>query len=487
MFDPRKLYFAIVIVVFFGIATFAMNPVFAQTLPDGLISIPTPLSQSPTLQQKNALQNITADQERVIFNAIRPTLLQAIQNHTAETGSFRSWQSIIANPFGSESASVNSSATNANVNFVNDAGVQNEATSMSREYHAAASTISNLSTASTAINNTLSTTSSEPSRLQPTCCYPIPVHMDNLLDEDGDGLTDSEYDPGFNSGGSNPPPTPGGLETSLAKEFMPIYYISSGEQQQFANYGDYVPWTVTSLLGTNPPKSYYHVSPYGLATDSNGNQMYAIRVDYLSLWNADGGLVGGGAACFYSYFGLDDVIQELTGHDLDAERSVMLLAAPAVNGGVNPDAKAYKLYSIYTAAHEGTFFDQSKYADFSTPVDAGNHVLLSQSLSKHSTYSFDPNYYPIIPEWFIITTEEAITATWASGEISDEVYLILLAAANDTFYGCVVERFGDQGGQSPSPIVNVGEVSHPLNSSTFIQDNSKRALYLASKLTDPVF
>ena len=163
---------------------------------------------------------------------------------------------------------------------------------------------------------------------------------------------------------------------------MPEYYISTGEQQQFATFGNYVPWTVTGLVGTNPPNSYFHVTPLGLATDQSGNQVYAIRADFLSLWNADGGLVGGGATCYYSYFGLDDVIQELSGHDLDAERSVMLLAAPAVNGGLNPDATAYKLYSLYTAAHEGTFFDQSEHADFSTPVPAGYHVQLAQSVSN---------------------------------------------------------------------------------------------------------
>ena len=279
--------------------------------------------------------------------------------------------------------------------------------------------------------------------------------------------------------------TDGGLESSLATAFMPFYYISTGEQQSFATFGNYVPWTVTSLVGTNPPNSYYHVSPLGLATDQSGNQLYAIRIDFFSLWNADGGLVGGGAACFYSYFGLDGVIQELSGHNLDAERSVMLVAAPAVNGGLNTDPTQYSLYSLYTAAHEGTFFDQSEYADFTTPVPAGNHVELAQSLSKHSTYGFNPDYYPITPAWFIASTNAAIDTEYLDGDIDDATYLALLAAANDTFYGCLVERFGDQGGQSPNPTTNVGEVSTPLNASGFIQDNS--ALNLASKLTDPVF
>jgi hypothetical protein len=66
-------------------------------------------------------------------------------------------------------------------------------------------------------------------------------------------------------------------------------------------------------------------------------------------------------------------------------------------------------------------------------------------------------------------------------------YLALLAAANDTFYGCLVERFGDQGGQIPNQATNVGEVNHPLFGQGYIQDNSDASLNLASKLTNPVF
>ena len=165
----------------------------------------------------------------------------------------------------------------------------------------------------------------------------------------------------------------------------------------------------------------------------------------------------------------------------------MLLAAPAVNGGINYDPNAYSLYSIYIAAHEGTFFDQSEYADFTPPVPAGNHINLAQSLSKHSTYPFNPDYYPITPAWFIADANASITAAYLAGEIDDITYGFLLTAADDTFYGCLVERFGDQGSQAPSPDVNVGEVSHSLNGSGFIQDNSSRALNLSDKLTNPVF
>ena len=118
---------------------------------------------------------------------------------------------------------------------------------------------------------------------------------------------------------------------------MPNYHISTSEQQQFSTYGDYVPWTVTSTVGPNP-NSYYHVTPLGFANDASGNQLGVVRVDYLSLWNADGGLLGGGAPCFNSCFGIDQVINQLSGHDLDAERSVMLLAAPVQYGSYNLNA-----------------------------------------------------------------------------------------------------------------------------------------------------
>jgi hypothetical protein len=395
------------------------------------LTIPSPLAKSPTSQQQTALQNVTSAQSQQILSLLRPQLLQAVQNHTSATGTYRSWQSIIASPGDASSTTVNSSASTAQVQFVNASGTAYSVTVPVREYHSAAAN-------SSGATGVVAPTSLVTSQVTADCCHPIlpPQTLDDL---DGDGLTDTASGT-FEVSNA-------GLESSLAAEFMPIYHISTGEQQSFATFGNYVPWTVTSLVGTTPPNSYYHVTPLGLATDQSGNQLYAIRVDYLSLWNADGGLVGGGAACFYSYFGLDSVIQQVSGHNLDAERSVMLLAAPAVNGGANTDATQYQIYSLYTAAHEGTFFDQSIYYDFSPAVPAGEHIILAQSVSKHSTYTFNPNYYPITPAWFIEATNAAIETEYVDGQIDYETYLLLLAAADDTFYGCLVEQFGDQGGQ----------------------------------------
>ncbi len=405
------------------------------------VTPPSPLAATAPVSQQQALQSLTSVEINAIQTAVRPRMKTAIQNHqSTAVGTFRSFQDII------HAGTPNSST---HIQFESDAGIQSNALASLRTYYPSA-------TASHALE----------------VATPNLTPRPPIRDQDGDGLPDCCD----------------GLEDQLAYEFRPLYFISSSEQQQFATFANSVPWTVDTLVGTAPPKSYVHVSPLGLATDTAGNQLFAVRIDFLSLWNADGGLIGGGAACFYSYFGLDSVINQVSGHVLDAERSVMLLAAPAVNGSYNPDRNAYKLYSLYTAAHEGTFFDQSIYADFPTPVPAGNHVYLAQSLSKHSTYSFNPDYYPITPSWFIVSTNAAISAAYADGEIDTYTYLALLAAADDTFYGCLVERFGNQGADSISyPVLNVGEVDHPLTGYAFIQDNSSRALGLASKITNPVF
>ncbi len=200
-----------------------------------------------------------------------------------------------------------------------------------------------------------------------------------------------------------------------------------------------------------------------------------------------GGLVGSSGTCATSFVGLDGVIGQLTSHFFDAERSGMLIAAPAVNGSYNPNASAYSLYTVYTAAHEGTFFDQSAYAPFWPAVHSGNHLELYLSLSKHSTYSFSPDYFPITPQWFIAAYNQSFLGLWQSGQISDAYYALALSLGNDVFFGCVVEHFNNQGGAYAAIRVNVGEPAHPINASTFIQDDSSRALNLTDKLTKPLF
>lgn len=102
---------------------------------------------------------------------------------------------------------------------------------------------------------------------------------------------------------------------------------------------------------------------------------------------------------------------------------------------------------LYMAAHEGeTGVDRSITGDFTQgPVPAGNHVSLALSRSKHATYHFNPNYYPIVDPAIILAVFSSIDAAYAAGWISDLTYLALVYAANDIFYACVVERFSDQG------------------------------------------
>lgn len=52
---------------------------------------------------------------------------------------------------------------------------------------------------------------------------------------------------------------------------------------------------------------------------------------------------------------------QLGSHPIDNERSALLVAAPVSNGGYNLNLQNYKLYELFTAGHESTFFDTSEY------------------------------------------------------------------------------------------------------------------------------
>lgn len=300
------------------------------------------------------------------------------------------------------------------------------------------------------------------------CPIPGPPYTYPGNDADQDGLPDT-------------------FEALLADNFTPVYSISAGEQQQFATFQNYVPMTVASLLGPNTPFSYYRVVPAGFIVDSANNLRYVIRIDYLTLWNADGGLPSGNLACDLSYVGLDQVIQELSGHDLDVERSGMYVSAPAVNGGYNPNSNAYSIGYIYTAAHEGTFFDNSSYGGFANDTQpAGTHMDFALSLSKHSTYPYNPDYVNLIPLVYMEDFYASLSILYAEGVIDFTEYALIQLEAADVFNGCIVERFHDQGGSIAQGRVNVGEPAHPINGSTFIQDDSSRALKFTDKLTNPL-
>jgi hypothetical protein len=121
------------------------------------------------------------------------------------------------------------------------------------------------------------------------------------------------------------------------------------------------------------------------------------------------------------------------------------------------------------------------------------HIHLALSLSKHATYTFNPDYLSLIPDYVIIPALTALEyACYESTfnfdlEWSDLYCLASMYYVNGLFFGCAVERFVDQGGSFAQTRINVGEPNQPINGAYFIQDNTQRSAYLYSKLVNPVF
>ncbi len=183
----------------------------------------------------------------------------------------------------------------------------------------------------------------------PICPPPPPIYVDDDLD----GLED-------------------GFENSLADGFTPFYHVSGGEDAGtgFARFNNSVPQTVSQVFGPTPPISHFRVKPLGFATRNDGVRYGLIQLDYLTLWNKDDGLVSGSLCIGNPFINL----LELLSHNLDNERSALLVAAPVSNSTYNPNLQDYKIYEVYTAAHEDTFFDHSIYINLSTPVSFNNHI-----------------------------------------------------------------------------------------------------------------
>jgi hypothetical protein len=295
---------------------------------------------------------------------------------------------------------------------------------------------------------------------------------------------------------------PDNFENSLANAFTPEYHISYGEPDSYATMQDFVPQTLKRAFGANPV-SHFRVTPVAITVNPHNGQLESyLRIDYLTLWDHDSGLVGGlGCA-----FGLAPFLEGLESHPLDDERSALLVSAPAPNGIFNTDPNAYHSLSVYTAAHEGTFGDQSMYHDYpTTPIGAGYHVPLWESLQKHSTYTFDPDFWPILQfelQFIIITVITVIFGYFCNNwndPFWDDFGVLLTCEAFWVFayyeaftiiYTCAVERFnsGGTGGMVSlaSTRINVGETTHPINGSAFIQDNAEAAFHLRDKLENPL-
>jgi len=297
--------------------------------------------------------------------------------------------------------------------------------------------------------------------------------LGGFVDNDHDGLPDD-------------------FEQQLADAFTPVYHVSRGETDNFATFYDFVPMTPMQLLGPNP-FSYFRVKPMGFTIGSDGFQYGAIQINYLTLWDHDSGLGIGGdcyaaAAFLGGIVGVDLValMNGLNGHYLDWEHSAALFFArtPSPNT-YSFNVLDYKGYSYYTAAHEHTFVDHSAYFNPSTPVDPYLHLNIWLTLRKHSSYTFNPDHFPILPAFLISATYDTLFFLWVSEIIDDLTYLLASAAADTVFYSCVVEHMDDPGGVFASQRVNVGEpvIGSILNQSGFIMDTN----YVYPILTETIW
>jgi hypothetical protein len=280
------------------------------------------------------------------------------------------------------------------------------------------------------------------------------------------------------------------FEAAVADAFTPYYHVSAGEEPYtgFATFYDSPPQRVAQVFGPVPPISYFRVQPLGFGTDAAGTPVSILRIDYLTLWNRDDGfdtfgVCGAAIGLVESLIGIGFVTE---GHDLDNERSAALVAAPIPpSGGYNLDPASYGIYSYYTAAHEGFFGgDNSTYYDFNPPVPAGMHIELGLARSKHSTYTFNPDWYPVIWPEIMAMTYFTIDSLYYDYIIDYYTYLTFLYLADEAFFACLVEHFEEQGGFYAGSRIDVGEPDVPINGAGFILDTQSG---IREKLTVPLW
>lgn len=260
--------------------------------------------------------------------------------------------------------------------------------------------------------------------------------LDVATDRDADGLPES-------------------FENQVANAFTPFYYVSGNERlgTGFATFGNFTPQINAIQQVFSPyqqppsPISHFRVQPLRFATDQFGVQYGLLRIDYFTLWNRDDGPTNECTRSATITFGLAGysaarTIDALLSHPLDNERSAVLVAAPTTSFNTyNLDPNAYSAYRYYTAAHEGVrFSDRSRYTDPEQPIPAGLHVNLGLSRSKHATYTFNPDSYPIVNPGLMAATYVAINADYAFFG-NYRRYLALLFIADVTSFGCFIEDF----------------------------------------------
>lgn len=260
------------------------------------------------------------------------------------------------------------------------------------------------------------------------------------------------------------------LEEGLWQGFAPRYFISAGERNSFAFFASGAQAVITGTQAT-PPIGYYSVLPLFLGSRSGVTYGFA-QVNYGTFWDRDDGLsVGLGCRRHLALalgligIGLGEVLNGLKGHPSDEEHAAALVAAPLGGTSYNPDPAAYRMYMLYTAAHEGEWTsDHSAYYFVRPPAPAGWHVPLYLSLSKHATYVSPPEGSPILQDWIIYSYFWTVELLFLAGVISPPVLLTLLHIGEVAFFHCAVEHFQKRDdGVYPSPAINVGAPNVPLN------------------------
>jgi hypothetical protein len=202
-----------------------------------------------------------------------------------------------------------------------------------------------------------------------------------------------------------------------------------------------------------------------------------LRIDYLTEWDRDDGLdvTGTCVARLGISFGLigfnaSFFLEGLAWHPFDWERSAALVAAPTPSPGTFsfnwPD---YKAYSYYTAAHERTASDSSFFIVPSPPVDAGLHIQLALSRSKHATYVFNPDGWRLIPRWIIESGHVVVDFLLAINRI-DLLRWGILHFVIDSADSCFAESFSERGGTFADMRINVGEPNTPMPGQGWIRD-----------------
>ncbi|HEX8503513.1 MAG TPA: DUF4214 domain-containing protein [Pyrinomonadaceae bacterium] len=271
------------------------------------------------------------------------------------------------------------------------------------------------------------------------------------------------------------------FESRVGDAFTPVYHVSAGDPDNFSTFADSVQQTVAQRFGQSAI-SHFRVQPLGFAYDTGTGQLVSVlRLDYLALLDHDSGLVNGFFCSGISSFGIP--VGGLGAHDIDNERSAVLVAAPVSDYTFNLDPAAYGAYTYMTVSHEDkTFFEHKTFIDFYPPLPAGGHLHLWQSLSKHGTYHFDPDYLPIVDPFIIYSVFDEIQRLYDWGYIDIYQYFSLYFQADTFFYACAVERFSEQGGQFAFLRINVGEPDAPMNGSRFIGAGALRG-----KLLRPFF